>query len=201
MNSAKDLVQSLAASTSDVERAECGPGQDCHDRIKLALFFDGTGNNREADGAEQKWSNVARLFDSARDDPAKGIYARYVSGIGTKLNREEPWWALLGGVRDLPATGGASGWGASARLVSGDTHMNEVLANSLKVASEKAGREVNSVFLRNTTRGFDELNKALANHRLIKAIEVSIFGFSRGAALARAFLNRLVKQCERNSDR
>ncbi|MBB5409211.1 hypothetical protein HDG34_003152 [Paraburkholderia sp. HC6.4b] len=41
-----------------------------------------------------------------------------------------------------------------------------------------------------------DLNKALEkNHRVIR-IDVAVFGFSRGAALARAFVNRILDKCE-----
>lgn len=42
----------------------------------------------------------------------------------------------------------------------------------------------------------DDFNSAMAvNHRVTR-IDVAVFGFSRGAALARAFVNRLLKKCE-----
>lgn len=49
-------------------------------------------------------------------------------------------------------------------------------------------------------RVFREVNAALAQHRLIKVINLSFFGFSRGAALARAFANRVIAKCSRDGD-
>jgi len=194
MESAHDLIAALAASTSDVDRSEPNANQDCQDRLKIALFFDGTGNNKDADEADQKWSNIARLFDSARDEPANGIYARYISGVGTPLNRSEPWWKIAR-ARDSSLLGGSMGWGADSRLESGDMDMTDTLRHALEISSNRAGQEVKAIYDKNQNKGFDELNQALSNHRLIKSIELSVFGFSRGAALARAFINRLLKQC------
>lgn len=204
-SSARDLLSALAASTESVSEAPCSPRQDCHERIKIALFFDGTGNNRDADEAEQKWSNVARLFEAHREQPESGIYRRYISGVGTRLNRREstPWWGYGSPVglmasralRDSPLGGGSTGWGAGSRLESGDLYMNEVLERAFEadVASER--QEIQRFSSRNEAQGFADLERTLGNHRLIRSIELSVFGFSRGAALARAFVNRLRQRC------
>ncbi len=112
MESAHDLIAALTASTQDVDKEAPAAKQDCYDRVKVALFFDGTGNNRDADAAAKKWSNVARLYDASRREPENGIYAYYISGVGTKLNRKEPWWELGKYVRDSSFVGGGVGAGA-----------------------------------------------------------------------------------------
>lgn len=196
METAHDLLASLVASTSDVSKSKLGSQQDCYDRVKISLFFDGTGNNRDADESSKKWSNVSRLYDSSRKEPQNGIYAYYISGIGTKLNRKEPWWKIYRSLRD-GGVGLGTGWGADSRLESGDMDMSDMLKRALQVAADKASKDVKAIYDANQSKSFDELSKALSNHRLIKSIEVSVFGFSRGAALARAFVNRLLKLCER----
>ena len=198
MESAHDLINSLTAATDDVEKNSPQAKQDCYDRLKIALFFDGTGNNRDADDAEKKWSNVARLYDASRRDPGNGIYAYYISGVGTKLNREEPWWRLDKHLRDTSVFGGSSGIGAESRLDSGDINFNDTLKRALQISSEKAGKDVKKIYDQNENEAFEQLNRALSAHRLIKSIEVSVFGFSRGAALARAFVNRILKSCKDN---
>ena len=47
---------------------------------------------------------------------------------------------------------------------------------------------------------FAEVDKSLKEHRLIKKINISVFGFSRGAALARAFTNQFMWQCQSDCD-
>lgn len=199
MEGAHDLIAALTASTQDVDKGAPTARQDCYDRIKVALFFDGTGNNRDTDTAEKKWSNVARLFDAAREDPSNGIYRFYISGVGTKLNRKEPWWELDKYLRDTSVFGGSIGAGADSRLESGDIDMNDMLRHALKVATDKAGKDVKAIYDKNQSKGLSDLNKALSGHRLIKSIEISVFGFSRGAALARAFVSRLLKMCSRKN--
>lgn len=56
----------------------------CQQSLTMSFFFDGTGNNREADLGTNEHSNVARLFLAhQRDDEAQGRYRVYVPGIGT----------------------------------------------------------------------------------------------------------------------
>ena len=212
--SAKDLLGALAASTDDLPEGDCGPRQDCHETVKVALFFDGTGNNREADNIEQKWSNVARLFEAHREHPDIGIYKYYISGVGTRLNREEstPWWSYLSpaglaasrasrAFRDSDLGGGSTGWGAESRLESGDLYMNDVLERAFEADTAQERREIQRFSSSNEAQGFADLGRALGNHRLVRSIELSVFGFSRGAALARAFINRLHKRCRTQQGR
>lgn len=56
----------------------------CEQRLWLTFFFDGTGNNLEADVGTQKHSNVAKLFRShPENDSVNGIYRVYIPGVGT----------------------------------------------------------------------------------------------------------------------
>ncbi|WP_053102409.1 T6SS phospholipase effector Tle1-like catalytic domain-containing protein [Thiopseudomonas alkaliphila] len=193
----KDALDGMLAAFDDIPNEELSFEQDCHERVKIALFFDGTGNNRDADAPTESWSNVARLYEAARDEPEKGLYRYYISGVGTKLNREEPWWHLNKHPRDSAALGGGTGWGADSRLKSGDIDTNDALTRALKVSAELASDEVQAILEANEKEGFAKLNEALSKHRLIRSIDISVFGFSRGAALARAFVNRLLKACEK----
>lgn len=190
-------VSAIRSANRDVPACEPGPFQDCSDILHLAFFFDGTGNNRDADAAQKKWSNVARLFEAARLEPDKGIYRTYTSGIGTKLNMDEsavsaPWrW-----VRDDDAVGGGLGLGADARLDKAEDDLSINLRRALLINARKAGSELKSFADKNESKSFQKLNQALGNHRLIKIINISVFGFSRGASLARAFTNKLIGQCK-----
>ncbi|UKE71839.1 T6SS phospholipase effector Tle1-like catalytic domain-containing protein [Xanthomonas graminis] len=199
MEELHDLIASLTASTNDVSKNEPNATQDCYDRLKISIFFDGTGNNRDADAEGHKWSNVARLFDASRREPNNGIYSYYISGVGTKLNQSEPWWKISKYIRDTSSVGGGAGIGVNSRLENGDLSMDDMLKRALEIATEKKGGEIKSIYTKNQSNGFQQLNLALSNHRLIKSIEVSIFGFSRGAALARAFVNRLIGFCKKEN--
>ena len=194
----RSILDGILASVDDIPNEEASFEQDSHDRI--ALFFDGTGNNREVDAATKSWSNIARLFEASRLEPENGLYAYYISGVGTKLNREEPKWKISKHLRDSVVIGGGGGAGANSRLVSGDLSMNDALVRALEVPTELASEEVQTIFDTYENEGFEKLNEALSKHRLIRSIDVSVFGFSRGAALARAFVNRLRKACEKGDD-
>ncbi|MDR6491406.1 T6SS phospholipase effector Tle1-like catalytic domain-containing protein [Paraburkholderia sp. 22099] len=197
---ASALVRSIAASNRDVPRTTPGARQDCSDVLHLTFFFDGTGNNRDEDGALQKWSNVARLFDAARDDNSNGIYAVYTSGVGTPFNGAVPLTDKIDVWREDHLFGAMAGDGGERRLSKRDTDFSAALAQALVVNARKQGGELARIANENQNESFEKLNRALAGHRLIKVINISIFGFSRGAALARAFANRLLERCSASRD-
>ncbi|WP_257461085.1 T6SS phospholipase effector Tle1-like catalytic domain-containing protein [Archangium lipolyticum] len=122
----------------------------------VSFFFDGTGNNMEADVRNDKHSNVARLFRLHQDNPAQGIFRYYLPGIGTLF-------------RAINDTGGkmAAGTGGKGE---------ERLDWAMNLLEER----------------FAKSKGALLN--------VSLFGFSRGAALARAFAVRIAERSERGKD-
>ena len=54
--------------------------------VRVSFFFDGTGNNLDADVGNDEHSNVARLFRAHPDkDPGRGIFGYYIPGIGTRF--------------------------------------------------------------------------------------------------------------------
>lgn len=56
----------------------------CKLTLKVGFFFDGTGNNLDADIGTDEHSNVARLFRAYPDDMEHtGIYKHYIPGLGT----------------------------------------------------------------------------------------------------------------------
>jgi hypothetical protein len=158
------------------------------------LFFDGTGNNRFEDDAKQCWSNVARLFFTARDESQLGIYRIYLSGVGTPYTGRASWAERLDVWIEDNVLGGATGAGGERRLHSGDDQMSAALERALLNNAKTEGGKTKRIAERMEGEGFEKMLASLANHRLIKSISFSIFGFSRGAALARAFANRLADQ-------
>ena len=116
---ANDAVQACLAANRDVPNSAPSPFQDCRDVVHISVFFDGTGNNRQEDNANKKWSNVARMFDSALEmqNPGKGIYTIYISGVGTSYNGQSVRWLSAAGVwiQDN-ALGGGFGGGGDRRL-------------------------------------------------------------------------------------
>lgn len=132
------------------------PCATCKVALKIAIFFDGTGNNLDADVGTQEHSNVARLYRAhVANDIPKGIHRRYVPGLGTYF-------------KDIGDPGDDVGM-AFARY--GDQRLDWAM------------KEVNDILARYVP----------AN---ITHIGFSLFGFSRGAALARAFARKLHARME-----
>ena len=187
-------LSSIQTANQDVGNAPPGPFQDCRDCVHIALFFDGTGNNRLDDEELRKWSNVARLFFAARDEKGLGIYRIYLSGVGTRYNASRNWGERLDSWVEDETLGNAAGLGGDRRLMGGGTQMNAALENALLQTARSEGGKVKKIAQRMQGEGFEKMTQALGNHRLIKSINFSIFGFSRGAALARAYTNRSANQ-------
>ncbi|WP_179401884.1 T6SS phospholipase effector Tle1-like catalytic domain-containing protein [Burkholderia guangdongensis] len=191
------LMQIITAATRDVPKVSPTAKQDCSDVIHLTFFFDGTGNNRDADAAGQRWSNVARLYDAAMADPSKGIYRFYISGVGTPFNGEASWVDKPDVWLEDTLLGGAFGAGGDRRLIDGEDHLNQALRQALVNNARKVGGEVKQYVEKNKSASLNDLNQAIGAHRLIKVVNISVIGFSRGAALSRAFVNMLVGQCKK----
>lgn len=195
---AGDSIRAAAAANRDVDNTTPSPFQDCRDVVHISVFFDGTGNNREEDNATSSWSNVGRMYDAAAmlNDPTKGIYSIYISGVGTKFNGESAnWYASATTMLEDKLGGLGFGAGGDRRMEFGDARVNDRLRDFLIMNAQKAGGELAKYASTASEKSFSEVNRALARHRLIKIINISIFGFSRGAALARAFSNRILKNC------
>lgn len=187
-------LQGIQKSNRDVSNDPPGPFQDCRECVHIALFFDGTGNNRFDDEATQSWSNVARLFFAARNNADMGIYPIYIAGVGTKYNASASWTESIGAWLQDNTLGNAAGLGGERRLEGGDRQMNDALERALLQNARTEGGKVQKTAERMQGEGLEKMLASLAKHRLIRSISFSVFGFSRGAALARAFTNRLADQ-------
>ncbi|WP_051377382.1 T6SS phospholipase effector Tle1-like catalytic domain-containing protein [Paraburkholderia dilworthii] len=195
----KATLQAAQASNRDVSTAQPGARQDCSDVVNISVFFDGTGNNKDVDEPLKRWSNPARMWRSAlmSADLSNAIYPIYISGVGTPFNGTATGWidSSLVKVQDgLP--GGAGGAGGTRRTEFGKNNVNETLRQVLLDSAKKLDATTKAYAEKSKNQSLGELSKALAAHRLIKMINLSLFGFSRGAALARAFSNDFLKDCK-----
>lgn len=133
----------------------------CSKVIHYAVFFDGTGNNRDAELAKavekRALSNIAKLFDAHKGNN-EIIRAVYIPGVGTPYPE----------IGDTGGTAGmAIGRGADRRI---------------KKALELLDEEIAKV----------------PTQQKIRLINITVFGFSRGAAEARAFVRDLAALCQEN---
>jgi Uncharacterized alpha/beta hydrolase domain (DUF2235) len=188
----------------------------CQGQVHVGLFFDGTGNNKDwsqeitegkddkaTQQARNKHSNVARLWAAHHADEQQGFFKYYISGIGTPNEQVGD----VGIVQEYVGSGfgfmGADriNWGITSvfnavhRYVKSSdllsAHEQEVLVNLMStemlrkivriLPSEGAGRWA---MLTATEEKLASVVKA--HQRKVKQINISIFGFSRGAAQARA---------------
>lgn len=165
--------EQLAWWTSDITSAE---RMKCRLYPKLAFFFDGTGNNLRQELAkpveERALSNVAKLFQAAVDDKdGKEAVRRYFPGVGT------PYRYPYSNISPNEDKGGSLGLGFGA---GGDMRLEAALYEFRRIL------EI-------------EWSGGALPH--MQWISLSVFGFSRGATLARAFVRRLIAEhCERGAD-
>ena len=147
-------------SCTAVEPDEAGAG--CTQVLHLALFFDGTGNNRDKELAKpvdrRALSNIARLYD-AHADETSNIFGVYLPGVGTPFSE----------IGDSGRLGLSIGRGGAERVEHALQQLDELI------------------------------DKQPARMR-IQIVNVSVFGFSRGAAQARAFVRDLAAHCTEQSD-
>jgi hypothetical protein len=197
---AQASVARSPAGTGAVNTLNCDPG--------IGIFFDGTGNNRYVDG-EAGMSNVARLF-LAYDAWHGRRFRRklYVIGVGTSEEPSDEGLPRLEaflespscpaeGAREVISDLRKSGL-PSLRAVSADIAAATV-TGVIHLAASKTGKEVanlpGNVFGAGgrvrVAFALDWLRKQLDEMGLARDVPVDVFGFSRGASLARVFTNRL----------
>lgn len=139
---------------------------------QLSFFFDGTGNNLDIDTPLQRLSNVAKLYNAATVDPlGRGATPRYIPGVGTPFKVPK----VMGYTDELADDrGGAAGLGLGK---GGEMRIQYALAEFSRILERDWGP---------------------AAWKGMQFISVSIFGFSRGATEARAFVRRLIStKCQR----
>lgn len=187
----------------------------CETVVQIGLFFDGTGNNLLKDLPHRAHSNVARLSKAYLADRTAGSFSFYVPGLGTAFplidERSESTFGSAFGVggkaRILYAL--LSVFNAICRAaISKDFFRNDdikalcrsgVLTVEDEIALGKFGLATSliegSTWLRRVffEKELEKLKHILSSTKgaSIKEGFVDIFGFSRGAAEARAFCHWL----------
>ncbi|NUG02087.1 T6SS phospholipase effector Tle1-like catalytic domain-containing protein, partial [Acinetobacter oleivorans] len=201
----KTIIKRTVETNSDVSNTPPTAKQDCSDVVHISVFFDGTGNNKDADEELKKWSNPARLWRNAQtlkeqeelDKKLSNNHSIYVSGVGTRFNGQlNIFQRALAMIQDHGGLGLAAGTGGTRRLDYGEDQLNDALKQVMIMNAKKAEIDTSKYANEKKVSSFAEVDKSLSQHRLIKKINISTFGFSRGAALTRAFTNQFMWQCE-----
>ncbi|MGM3277985.1 T6SS phospholipase effector Tle1-like catalytic domain-containing protein [Ralstonia sp. 24A2] len=203
-NSKKDLIrraQALSCTLPEKNKPSCST------TVFLGMFFDGTGNNRDDDLPQNKQSNVVRLWMAHRDSedkksatPSAFFRSEYVPGVGTPF-------PLVGETQHEGAkatAGKAAAYGGQARIFWGLLQTLNALHRAVKngplVPDNDAGKlaagwSSNPWSVETGRAGIKAKAKELAAilksdpKPKVQQFTVSVFGFSRGAAQARAFCN------------
>lgn len=201
------ISEKIKNNNQDVSNQAPVSKQSCEDVVNLSVYFDGTGNNLKNDGKDFKWANPARLWRNADtysqyETKVNKLsntlsHAIYVSGVGTPFNGEmDHLEASVRWMQDNDLTGGSSGIGGRKRLQHGEDEVNKQLQNILAQKIEKLENELQQDVKQRKEEVKAKLINNLNQHRLIKKINLSVFGFSRGAALARVFTNEMIWKAE-----
>ncbi len=179
----------------------------CSGQVDVGIFFDGTGNNMNEDftklaPASRKHSNVVKLFRAHEKNADEGRFAYYVPGVGTPFPLVDDFLGSM--------AGGAFAWNGESRIIWAFTQLlnapkfyvlNELLFDDNK-AAEFARRLASSftppAIRRSALRHWQGQLKASIKGKKphIELINLTVYGFSRGAAEARAFCNWLFEVCE-----
>ena len=195
-------------------------GAPCMKMVTITLCFDGTNNHEPTDSLAlpSTTTNVARLYHASlgrsehETTEREGFYAYYMQGVGTEFKEIGEFKPDGAGL--MASVGGENriNWGLT-RLIdalkraSGDTYLDNGDAYALV---HKMGTSLTedalgvSLFKNSYDRRKEVLDQPLAELKAqidaahtgktiaeIKAIRLFVYGFSRGAAQARAFANWL----------
>ena len=195
-------------------------GAPCMKMVTITLCFDGTNNHEPTDSLAlpSTTTNVARLYHASlgrsehETTEREGFYAYYMQGVGTEFKEIGEFKPDGAGL--MASVGGENriNWGLT-RLIdalkraSGDTYLDNGDAYALV---QKMGTSLTedalgvSLFKNSYDRRKEILAQPLTELKaqidaahtgktipIIKAIRLFVYGFSRGAAQARAFANWL----------
>lgn len=197
--------------TSNIYGDSATPAEpSCSKDISVSIFFDGTNNNLDRDTQDNSHSNIVVLFKAHKDNKLGDYYPIYIPGVGTEFSK-------IGEMHES-TEGKSMAKGGEPRIhyamiqiynavhqavhkdglpiVNRDDALADVTSYSKLKSSPLAveGEKRRAYFGALETR----LKSALINigKPEVKKINLSIFGFSRGAAQARAFSNWMVECCK-----
>lgn len=160
--------------------------------LRIGVFFDGTGQNnlndayKEQRGVKSR-TNVARLFEAYPDDEEHEKI--YISGVGTV---DDAWQTPKMIDDGDDESGAAQAFGVDVHNVSDSLLWEISLPNLIAdYTSSKTGAFYKwQTWANDFARITDALDLS-GELETITHIEFDVFGFSRGAALARHFVNAL----------
>ncbi|MEG1464976.1 MAG: DUF2235 domain-containing protein [Hafnia sp.] len=181
-------------------------GFTCSQSLHVSLFFDGTGNNDKNDSEKKDDkiphpTNIAKLFHAsllAEDARLKGYFSYYMPGVGTPFPDIGEMDYSGDGLKYASGGEDRINW-ALLQLV----HALSISLGDAPLAAEKMKTTIADMRAHwpltgevNRRNAFNNLLEPLrckidtANPKIL-AIKLFVYGFSRGAAEARTFVNWL----------
>ncbi|WP_411834245.1 T6SS phospholipase effector Tle1-like catalytic domain-containing protein [Pseudoxanthomonas mexicana] len=192
-------ARELAQRASHADPA-CADGLACSKEIHVGVFFDGTNNNMDRDRPLVGHSNIVSLYDAHPDD-GDTRFRYYIPGVGTPFRQVGEMAEDKDG--KTFARGGEARihwamllvYNAVCRASTGSDLMQE--AEMTPLVTTYSGLKTKWRFgddkMRIIFDGIQQrLLKAIKGRRpKVVRLNLSVFGFSRGAAQARTFCNWL----------
>lgn len=167
-------VENMVARAREKTKKSTTPAcPTCHVKLWISVFFDGTGNHRDND-FPRCHSNVAALFDAHVNDPGNAIVPLYYEGLGRAFSFQERYEEVT-----VYTRGGAHVSRRVGYQESDDRLLGKGFADGITERLEKAVFEVSKTI------------QDWRSQRRVDEINLAVFGFSRGATEARAFLHWL----------
>ena len=190
---ARELAQRGAAADTSAVNGLC-----CTKEIHVGIFFDGTNNNMDRDRAGKGHSNVVTMYDAHKDDRVE-YFRYYIPGVGTRF-------VEIGEIAESSDNGNSFAAGGEARIHYGMLQVFNAVCRAattsdLLTAAKMKDLVTGKIAGLGTAWRFSDGKMVdifrKLDARLLKAVEgkrprvtrvnVSVIGFSRGAAQARAF--------------
>ncbi|MGC0155449.1 phospholipase effector Tle1 domain-containing protein [Chromobacterium vaccinii] len=199
--------------------SNCKTQPSCKHNIWTTFFFDGTNNNLDRDlktpteKGKKRYlcdhSNIVSLYEAAILDVPTLRYTFYMQGVGTIFSQI--------GEEEASDAGLSMAAGGQARL----SYAYYQLCNAIRMSFDKPPLFTSDDFKKELKVSKDRnpnprlpdlssletIQKKLAldignnkNTPKIEIVNIAVFGFSRGAALARAFCRWLELSCKRQGD-
>ena len=202
-----------------VEPERLADASSCEVIVQIGIFFDGTGNNRDADLPKLAHSNIARLFDAYLAALTQSTYKFYIPGLGTPFPQiDENTYTLFG---KAFATGGEGRilyvllqvintinfCAFNSELLNPDqvkalcknsrrSKKEDQMLADLGMADGLLGNEMWRSFVEGLGDDIEQKLKHRGKPKILECI-FDVFGFSRGATEARVFCHWL-EQVMRN---
>ncbi len=190
---------------------------NCETRLQVGIFFDGTNNNMKLDFEDpppdkRKHTNIVKLFQAFPYKPESGSISYYIPGVGTPFpeigDTNHP-----SNSANLGSSFAEKGehriiWAMCQIVNAPHEHVkgakNLLITDSIaKATCDTLASATMSAALRRSTFASwqNKLKSALrSNKPHVVQINLSVFGFSRGAAEARVFVKWLLDVCERRGE-